>query len=268
MVKRGRRPEESPKVAPLDVDGVRTVAIGTVLWAAAFVLLALRKDSLDEQGHGWWLWTSLAGVGLGLLGLDYTRRRRDAIALARLEEEAELPDDVEPLDQADDLGHLQAGEEIEALDVGPPIPAPTGRRARRAARTSGQPVPAPPRVEPDEPEPAREPEPAPEPGPAREPDLAGQARVARQPDEDRLLDVPDPVVQTGDLEQTRAWDYTRPGDEAVGLDEPGGLHETGELGETGDHRVGGRRARRKATRKNQPSTDSDSAYRGRRARRR
>ena len=24
MVKRGRRPEESPKVAPLDVDGVRT----------------------------------------------------------------------------------------------------------------------------------------------------------------------------------------------------------------------------------------------------
>jgi hypothetical protein len=261
-------------VAPLDVDGVRTVAIGTVLWAAAFVLLALRKDSLDEQGHGWWLWTSLAGVGLGLLGLDYTRRRRDAIALARLEEEADLPDDVEPLDQADDLGDLQAGEEIEALDVGPPIPAPTGRRARRAARASGQPVPAPRLVEPDEPEPAREPgparepEPAREPGPAREPDLAGQPGVTRQPDEDRLLDVPDPVVQTGDLEQTRAWDYTRPGDEAVGLDEPGGLHETGDLDETGDHRVGGRRARRKATRKNQPSTDSDSAYRGRRARRR
>jgi hypothetical protein len=268
MVKRGRRPEEPPKVAPLDVDGVRTVAIGTVLWAAAFVLLALRKDSLDEQGHGWWLWTSLAGVGLGLLGLDYTRRRRDAIALARLEEEADLPDDVEPLDQANDLGDLQAGEEIEALDVGPPIPAPTGRRARRAARASGQPVPAPRLVEPDEPEPAREPEPAPEPGPARESDLAGQAGVARQPDEDRLLDVPDPVVQTGDLEQTRAWDYTRPGDETVGLDEPGGLHETGDLDETGDHRVGGRRARRKATRKNQPSTDSDSAYRGRRARRR
>jgi hypothetical protein len=250
MVKRGRTPEESPKVAPLDVDGVRTVAIGTVLWAAAFVLLALRKDSLDEQGHGWWLWTCLAGVGLGLLGLDYTRRRRDAIALARLEEEANLPDDVEPPDQADDLGDVQAGEEIEALDVGPPIPAPTGRRARRAARASGQPVPAPRLVEPDE------------------PDLAREPAVAREPDEDRLLDVPDRIVETGDLEQTRAWDFTRPGDEAVGLDGPGGMDETGDLDETGDHRVGGRRARRKAKRRNEPSTDSDSGYRGRRARRR
>ncbi len=256
MVKRGRTPGESPKVAPLDVDGVRTVAIGTVLWAAAFVLLALRKDSLDEQGHGWWLWTCLAGVGLGLLGLDYTRRRRDAIALARLEEEADLPDDVEPLDQADDLGDVQAGEEIEALDVGPPVPAPTGRRARRAARASGQPVPAPRLVEPDEPD------------LAREADLAREPAVAREPDDDRLLDVPDRIVETGDLEQTRAWDFTRPGDDAFGLDGPGGMDETGDLDETGDHRVGGRRARRKAKRRNEPSTDSDSGYRGRRARRR
>ena len=230
-------------MAPLDVDGVRTVAIGTVLWAAAFVLLALRKDSLDEQGHGWWLWTSLAGVGLGLLGLDYTRRRRDAIALARLEEEADLPDDVEPLDQADDLGQVQAGKEIEALDVGPPIPAPTGRRARRAARASGHPAPVPRPVEPDEPD------------------------LAREPDEDRLLDVPDRIVETGDLERTRAWDYTRPGDEAVGLDGPGGMDETGDLDEAGDHRIGGRRARRKAARRKGPSTGSDSGYRGRRRRR-
>ena len=236
-------------MAPLDVDGVRTVAIGTVLWAAAFVLLALRKDSLDEQGNGWWLWTCLAGVGLGLLGLDYTRRRRDAIALARLEEEANLPDDVEPLDQADERGDMQAAEKIEALDVGPPIPAPTGRRARRAARASGQPVPAPRPVEPDEPDLAREPD------------------LTRKPDDDRLLDVPDRIVETGDLEQTRAWDYTRQGDEAVGPDEPGGLDEIGDLDETGDHRAGGRRARRKAARRNEPSTGSDSGYRGRRRRR-
>ena len=237
-------------MTPLDVDGVRTVAIGTVLWAAAFVLLALRKDSLDEQGHGWWLWTCLAGIGLGLLGLDYTRRRRDAIALARLEDEASLPDDVEPLDQADELGDVQRTDEIEALDVGPPIPAPTGRRARRAARASGQPVPPPRLMQPDEPVLARGPD------------------LAREPDEDRLLDVPDRIVETGDLEQTRAWDFTRPGDEAVGLDGPGGMDETGDLDETGDHRVGGRRARRKAKRRNEPSTDSDSGYRGRRARRR
>src|SRR5918996_4448895 len=251
MVKRGRTPEESPKVAPLDVDGVRTVAIGTVLWAAAFVLLALRKDSLDEQGHGWWLWTCLAGVGLGLLGLDYTRKRRDAIALARLEEEANLPDDVEPLDQADDLGDVQAGEEIAALEVGPPIPAPTGRRARRAARASGQPAPHPRLLEPDEPDLVPEPDLAREPGPTREPGPAREPSVVREPDEDRLLDVPDRIVETGDLEQTRAWDFTRPGDEPVGPDEPG------DLDETGDHRVGGRRERREAAKREGTSTDSD-----------
>ena len=73
----------------LDVDGVRTVAIITVLWAVAFVVLALQRTQLDEAGRGWWIWTCLAGVGLGLLGLEYCRKRRDAIAKAELEEEAD-----------------------------------------------------------------------------------------------------------------------------------------------------------------------------------
>lgn len=73
---------ESPK-KPVDVDGVRSVAIGTVLWAVAFVVLLFFRDDLDAAGNGWWLWTCLTGVGLGLLGLLYTTRRRDAIARVR-----------------------------------------------------------------------------------------------------------------------------------------------------------------------------------------
>ncbi|TDC51634.1 DUF2530 domain-containing protein [Jiangella ureilytica] len=96
MAKRRRRSPGEPEVEavephevqPLDVDGVRTVAVVTVLWAVAFVLLALRMDSLQAEGRGWWVWTCLAGVGLGLLGLEYTRKRRDAIEFER--EEAEL----------------------------------------------------------------------------------------------------------------------------------------------------------------------------------
>ncbi len=135
MAKRRRRTQGTPEVHPLDVDGVRTVAIGTVLWAAAFVVLALRKDSLDEQGHGWWLWTCLAGVGLGLLGLEYTRKRRDAIARALLDEEADLPDGAEPIDGAEEFDDVQT-DHVE--------PA-TGRRARRAARNVDRSEP----VEPD-----------------------------------------------------------------------------------------------------------------------
>jgi hypothetical protein len=66
----------------VDVDGVRTVAILTILWAVGFVVLAFNRERLDQAGNGWLLWTCLAGVGLGLLGIEYTRKRRDAIAEA------------------------------------------------------------------------------------------------------------------------------------------------------------------------------------------
>jgi hypothetical protein len=65
-------------VEPLDVDGVRTVEIGVVLWAIAFVALLPFWGRLEEDGRLWWLWTCLAGFGLGLLGLEYCRRRRKA----------------------------------------------------------------------------------------------------------------------------------------------------------------------------------------------
>lgn len=68
---------------PVDTDGVRTVTIGTALWVVALVVLLLFRGRLDEAGNGWWLWTCLAGAGLGLLGIEYTRRRRDAIARVR-----------------------------------------------------------------------------------------------------------------------------------------------------------------------------------------
>ena len=62
-------------VRPLDVTGVRTVAVGTVLFLIATVVLALSHDWLEETGREWWLWTCVAGFGLGLFGSEYCRRR-------------------------------------------------------------------------------------------------------------------------------------------------------------------------------------------------
>ncbi len=65
-------------VDPLDVDGVRTVTVGVGLWLLAFVALLPFYGRLEEAGQGWWLWTCLAGFGLGLFGLEYCRRRKRA----------------------------------------------------------------------------------------------------------------------------------------------------------------------------------------------
>jgi hypothetical protein len=89
MERRRGPAEDPPELKPVDVDGVRTVAIITVLWALAFVVLAFFRSELDDAGRGWWIWACLAGVGLGLLGLEYCRKRRDAIARAELDEEAD-----------------------------------------------------------------------------------------------------------------------------------------------------------------------------------
>lgn len=67
-------------VEPLDVDGVRTVMVGSAIWLLTFIGLLPFYGRLQESGHTWWLWTCLAGLALGLFGLEYTKRRRNARA--------------------------------------------------------------------------------------------------------------------------------------------------------------------------------------------
>lgn len=63
-------------VDPLDVDGIHTAIVGTALWGVAFLMLLPFVGSLEEDGRTWWLWTCVAGFGLGLLGIDSCRRRK------------------------------------------------------------------------------------------------------------------------------------------------------------------------------------------------
>jgi hypothetical protein len=77
-------------VEPLDVDGVRTVEVGVALWLLAFLALLPFYGRLEEAGNLWWLWTCLAGFGLGLFGLEYCRRRRRT----RAERDESVPDDA------------------------------------------------------------------------------------------------------------------------------------------------------------------------------
>jgi hypothetical protein len=73
---------QRPDPAPLETDDVRIVAAGTALWALALVvLLALKAAGTDV--HGWWLVMAAEGALLGLVGVRYCQRRRDAIARGR-----------------------------------------------------------------------------------------------------------------------------------------------------------------------------------------
>jgi hypothetical protein len=69
-------------VEPLEVNGIRSVAVGVVLWAVAFVVLLFFRGTLERHDAEWWLWVPVTGFGLGLLGLWYTRRRWAAIQRA------------------------------------------------------------------------------------------------------------------------------------------------------------------------------------------
>jgi len=63
----------------METDDVRIILVGTGLWLVAFVVMLPFYDRLTTAGRGWWLWTCLAGFGLGLLGVHYCRRRRDSL---------------------------------------------------------------------------------------------------------------------------------------------------------------------------------------------
>jgi hypothetical protein len=75
---------ETAHVPPVDVNGVATLAIGTVVWVVVLLGSLLFRDRLEAAGNGWWLWACVAGVALGVLGeiycLDRRRRLRRTLA--------------------------------------------------------------------------------------------------------------------------------------------------------------------------------------------
>jgi hypothetical protein len=67
----------------MEANDVAIVTGGTVVWLVAFLVLLPFHARLSANGDTKWLWTCLAGFGLGLIGIWYCRARRDAIARSR-----------------------------------------------------------------------------------------------------------------------------------------------------------------------------------------
>jgi hypothetical protein len=88
---------EAPE--PLEGPVVATITGGTIVWFVLFLAQLPFYGWFDDHGHLWWLWTCLAGAGLGLIGIWYVRKRDAAIrraAAARKATRTERPDAGRP----------------------------------------------------------------------------------------------------------------------------------------------------------------------------
>ena len=70
--------ERRPDPPPLDTDDRLAVLVGTAVWVLLLIGFAVNHDRLEAAGRGWWVWTPITGIALGLYGLRVVRRRREA----------------------------------------------------------------------------------------------------------------------------------------------------------------------------------------------
>jgi FtsH-binding integral membrane protein len=68
--------ERRPDPEPVETDDRKAMLVGMVVWAIALVVVLLLIEPLTAAGYLWWLWTAIAGLALGLIGLLYTHQRR------------------------------------------------------------------------------------------------------------------------------------------------------------------------------------------------
>ncbi|MEV4329683.1 DUF2530 domain-containing protein [Streptomyces sp. NPDC049597] len=78
---------EAPE--PLEGPVVATITGGTILWFVMFLAQVPFYGWFADRDLTWWVWTCLAGGGLGLIGIWYVRSRDAAIKRDRDAREVE-----------------------------------------------------------------------------------------------------------------------------------------------------------------------------------
>ena len=74
---------QKKQLAPLEVNGITAVTLGTGIWSVATLIMVLMRDQLEASGRGNWIAIGVCGIILGLLGMRYTKRRAARIERAR-----------------------------------------------------------------------------------------------------------------------------------------------------------------------------------------
>jgi hypothetical protein len=66
---------------PLEANDLLVTGSVTAAWALALIVLLIVRDRLPADAR-WWIWTCVAGLGMGLFGLWYVPRLKRGRARA------------------------------------------------------------------------------------------------------------------------------------------------------------------------------------------
>jgi hypothetical protein len=64
--------------AVVKTDDRKAFLVGTGLWIVALAVFIVLLPTLTAADHDWWLWTCVAGLTIGLIGLLVTHWRQKA----------------------------------------------------------------------------------------------------------------------------------------------------------------------------------------------
>ncbi|MBL8932119.1 MAG: hypothetical protein JNL54_18515 [Kineosporiaceae bacterium] len=66
-----RSADRRPDPEPLPTSERTMVWAVTAIWAALLIAALVMRAELADQGRGWWIWTPVTAVALGLYGIRW-----------------------------------------------------------------------------------------------------------------------------------------------------------------------------------------------------
>jgi hypothetical protein len=72
---------DKTSLKPLEVNGITAVTVGTLAWTITLIVLLFSRSWLTETERTHWIWISVSGIILGLLGYRYSTRRAKRLGL-------------------------------------------------------------------------------------------------------------------------------------------------------------------------------------------